>query len=244
MSATLRATPKLPQTGGGNRGPVNRRFFGGGSGGRGDGLPDYAERLRRCRMGLALALVAIGLVFITFSVAYLLRLQDGLWDPDTQSYIQGWLPLHLPLSLLLVDTVVLTLSTVTIELARRQAVERMILDPLLTIPGISAGARPWPWLALSGLLGAAFLAGQALCWRVLMMGALDTPAAPYFYLLTGAHAAHIAAGLLALAYAGATSSLIHRSLEARRILIDITAWYWHAMAALWLYLLAVLTLAR
>lgn len=134
------------------------------------------------------------------------------------------------------------------ELARRQAAERVILAPVLAMPGISYGPRrPMPWLAISGALGAAFLAGQALAWRTVMARGLDlpnTPAGSFFYVLTGAHAVHLAAGLLALLYAGATTTLLHKSLEVRRIVVDVAAWYWHVMAALWVYLFCVLALAR
>jgi len=32
--------------------------------------------------------------------------------------------------------------------------------------------------------------------------------------------------------------------EARRIAIDITAWYWHFMAVLWIYIFGLMELAR
>jgi len=35
-----------------------------------------------------------------------------------------------------------------------------------------------------------------------------------------------------------------KPIEARRIMVDITAWYWHFMALLWLYVFALLGFAR
>jgi cytochrome c oxidase subunit 3 len=70
-----------------------------------------------------------------------------------------------------------------------------------------------------------------------------SPSSSFVYLLTGTHAVHLAGGVLALLYAAATS-LLHRPLEARRIVVDVTAWYWHFMALLWLYIFALLWLAR
>jgi cytochrome c oxidase subunit 3 len=60
--------------------------------------------------------------------------------------------------------------------------------------------------------------------------------------LTGAHAVHLLAGILALIYA---SAMLFRSraLERRRIAVDVTAWYWHFMALLWLYIFALLKFA-
>ena len=58
-------------------------------------------------------------------------------------------------------------------------------------------------------------------------------------LLTGAHAVHLVAGVLVLLYAGFNRRQ-RRSLESRRIVVDVAAWYWHFMGLLWLYLLALL----
>jgi heme/copper-type cytochrome/quinol oxidase subunit 3 len=38
--------------------------------------------------------------------------------------------------------------------------------------------------------------------------------------------------------------LLHRPVEARRIVVDVTAWYWHFMAVLWIYIFALLWFAR
>jgi cytochrome c oxidase subunit 3 len=50
-------------------------------------------------------------------------------------------------------------------------------------------------------------------------------------------------GILALFYAGLTSYL-HRPPETRRIVIDVTAWYWHFMGVLWIYVFGLLYFAR
>jgi len=87
-----------------------------------------------------------------------------------------------------------------------------------------------------------FLAGQWRAWQ-LMQGAgnvwAGAPASSFVYLLTGAHALHLAGGLLALLYCAYTYCR-GRSVEGRRITIDVTAWYWHFMGLLWLYLLGLL----
>ncbi len=54
----------------------------------------------------------------------------------------------------------------------------------------------------------------------------------------------IACGVLALLYAATASFLLHRPVEARRIVVDVTAWYWHFMALLWIYIIALLGFAR
>jgi cytochrome c oxidase subunit III len=243
---TLTLKPGRLQSGGGRRGPVDHRDFGGGGGGRGDGAPNYGERLRRCRLGLALALVAIVLLFAMFSGAFMVREQLGTWDAASGMYIRDWRPLRLPMNLLLINSVLLICSSICIELARRQAAEHAILAPLAGIPGISLGRRR-PWLASSGILGTAFLAGQALAWRQSAAAGLTTSAYPsssFFYVLTGAHALHLLGGMLALSYALIAGIFTSKDPEARRIIVDITAWYWHAMAVLWIYILLFLVLGN
>ena len=70
-----------------------------------------------------------------------------------------------------------------------------------------------------------------------------SPSSSFVYLLTGTHAIHLAGGVLALLYAGVIS-LMNRPVEVRRIVVDITAWYWHFMALLWIYIFALLEFAK
>ena len=65
---------------------------------------------------------------------------------------------------------------------------------------------------------------------------------PFFYILTGAHAVHLAGGIVALLYAG-LASLFHRSIENRRIVVEVASWYWHFMGILWVYVFALLEFA-
>ena len=70
-----------------------------------------------------------------------------------------------------------------------------------------------------------------------------SPSSSFVYLLTASHAVHLAGGLLALTYA-VIAPFLGKTLESRRILLDVTAWYWHFMAVLWIYIFALLELAR
>jgi cytochrome c oxidase subunit 3 len=243
---TLTARARDPQTGGGGRGPIDRHDHGGGGGGgRGDGPPDYAERLRRCRLGIAIALVGVVTLFVAFTMAFLVRGNLGTWDPAAGTYIRDWIPVHLPLRLLSINTVVLVLSSITLELARRQTAESALLAPLRSI-GIAAMPRHvTTWLGMSIALGLFFLAGQTLVWRMLATSGLDLHASSstsFFYVLTAAHAVHLVGGLLALIYAGVMSAL-SKPVEVRHIVVDVTTWYWHVMCFLWLYVFALLALS-
>jgi len=96
------------------------------------------------------------------------------------------------------------------------------------------------------VLGFGFLVGQWLAWSELKgRGFLvsTNPDSSFVYLLTAAHAVHLAGGIIALLWASA-SSLLHRPIEGRRIVVDVAAWYWHFMAVLWIYVFALLAFAR
>jgi len=44
-------------------------------------------------------------------------------------------------------------------------------------------------------------------------------------------------------YAGLIS-LFRRSLEHRRIVIEVAAWYWHFMTVLWIYIFTLFEIGR
>ncbi len=133
------------------------------------------------------------------------------------------------------------------ELARRNITQRAVLAPIESIPGISLGRENrFPWLGVTVLLGLGFLVGQWLAWGELKARGffVDTnPNSSFVYLLTAAHAVHLAGGVVALIWASVTS-LLRRPIEARRIVVDVTAWYWHFMALLWLYVFGLLAFVR
>jgi cytochrome c oxidase subunit 3 len=103
-----------------------------------------------------------------------------------------------------------------------------------------------PWLGVTLVLGLAFLFGQWTAWQQLAANGFyvaTTPSSSFVYLLTGAHAAHLLGGVLALIVAG-IASLLHRSLKTRSIVVDVTAWYWHFMAVLWIYIFCLMKFVR
>ena len=219
---------------------------GGGDDGRGN-AGDYSRRLRRARLGIVVAITPIVMLFVSFTSAYIVRQGLPTYDEATTSYVRDWLAVSLPSGLLMINTVLLVLSSITIELARRQLNRQAALAPIQTIPGVSLGnERTFPWLNVTAVLGIGFLAGQFLAWRTLGdrgFFVATSPSSSFVYLLTASHAVHLAGGLLALAYA-VVAPFLGKTLEFRRILVDVTVWYWHFMAVLWIYIFALLELAR
>jgi cytochrome c oxidase subunit III len=238
--------------------PVNRLGRGGnvpapptgGDGGdssSGSNLPNYGARLRRARLGLICGIATVSMVFISLTSAYVVRQGLPTFDGATNSYVRDWGQVQLPWLLLAINTVLLLVSSLTMEFARRDIKRRAALAPLQSMPGISLGEdKSFPWLGVTVLLGFGFLVGQWLAWGELKARGffVDTnPNSSFVYLLTAAHAVHLAGGMIALMWASVTS-LLHRPVEGRRIVVDVTAWYWHFMAVLWIYVFALLAFAR
>ena len=209
------------------------------------GPPDYSTRLRRARLGLLVALTPVLMLFVSFSSAYVVRQGLPTLDPRTNQLVRDWIPVTLP-KLLLINTGVLILSSVFMELARRQIKGLATLSSATTAPGVSAGEQSRiPWLSMTLVLGLAFLLGQWTAWRQLAANGFyvaTTPSSSFVYLLTGTHAIHLMGGILALLVAG-IASLLRRSVATRSIVVDVTAWYWHFMAGLWIYILCLLEFA-
>jgi len=225
-----------PRPGGGDDGHSGR--------GHGDSMPDYGERLRQARRALAVFMTPVLMLFVSFTVVYLVR--RGSLNLDLRNSAPTWVPVRLPWALLLVNTVVLILSSLTMELARRAIAREAALAPVKLIPGVSLGKEPAsPWLGLTAVLGLSFISGQLLAWRQLsirgfhLMGGTSSS---FVYVLTAMHGLHLAGGTLAVLFANVWA-LLRRPVDSRRLIVDIASWYWHCMTALWIYIIALLSLA-
>ena len=195
----------------------------------------FEVRLRRARLGLFVGLVGVVMVFISFTSAYVVRQGLPTLNPSTNTLVRDWFSIRLP-GLLFLNTVVLLISSGSMELARRQTLRdvRNELDK-----GI-------PWLALTVLLGLSFLIGQWTVWQKLEAGGFyisTNPSSSFVYLLTGTHAVHLLGGVLALVFA-CGAALLRRPAESRAVVVDVAAWYWHFMAVLWVYIFCLLKFAR
>ncbi len=245
--STLSPTITDFKTGQGGRGLEPPASFGGGDDGQSSSGPNYGERLRRARLGLAVAITPIVMLFVSFTSAYIVRKGLPTLDETSGNYVRDWLSVNLPWALLMVNTAILVVSSITMELARRQITRQAALAPVRSIPGVSVGhERNFPWLNITTLLGITFLVGQWLAWKQLENSGFyvaTSPSSSFVYLLTGMHALHLIGGIIALMYATVISWL-HRPVEARRIVVDVSAWYWHFMAILWIYIFVLMEFAR
>ena len=243
----MRRNPPTAEFGSGrSSGALPPRNSGDGPGGPDGSAPDYGERLRRARLGLAVGLVPVITLFLSFTVVYAIRQGWILSDPANLA-VGAAFPRYLPWSLFEINTVVLLLSTFTMERSRRDVTRQAALAPVKNIPGVSLGdERILPWLEVSGVLGLVFLAGQYWAWHQLDARGVfvsTTSGSSFVYLVTGMHAFHLVGGLAAILYA-VIYALRQKPVEAQRIVVDVTAWFWHFLTVLWVYVLALLLLAR
>jgi len=168
-------------------------------------------------------IAAIGMSFAAFTSALIVR----------QGASSDWRHLALP-SVLFFSTLVLLLSSATLEVARRRVAAYMS-------SGAAQVSRPRLWLYLTLGLGLLFVAGQYMAWRQLRSQGLylaTNPNSSFFYVLTAMHALHVLGGLAGLLR---VIGKLRRS-TLRRSTLNAMAYYWHFMGILWVYLFALLWL--
>jgi cytochrome c oxidase subunit III len=219
---------------------------GGDDGDNDDSSPDQhgpRERLQRVRSFLFYALAGDEIFFLVVVILFYARQGSTHLDPRTLHQISDWRPVPLP-SILVLNTIALILSSLTAEFARRRIFREIdVLEEWLGL-GRPALRRSLLWLAITGVLGILFLAGQWVAWSELAtkgyrFSGSATPASYFFCLMTGLHAAHLVAALVALLLCLFVLPHVGR-VEQRQIAIDATVWFWHVMGATWLVLYAVL----
>ncbi len=145
-------------------------------------------------------LATAAMLFAAFTAAYLIRRTAADWQS-----------LPLP-ALVWVNTTVLLVSSVALEVARR--------------------SRSEAWLGGALFLGAAFVVGQVIMWSQMSSAGVFLSSHPhnaFLYVLSGVHALHVLGGI---------GGLIHGLL--RRTNLALSSLYWHFVDVVWLYLVLVL----
>jgi cytochrome c oxidase subunit 3 len=194
----------------------------------GDGGGDENRRQPRHRpspmryyIGVTLSIVSVLMFFMALSAAFLYH----------QGAHGNWHPVVIP-RLMWYNTIVLLASSVTLELARRR-LARFDYTGFKVL-----------WLVTTAL-GVLFLVGQVVAWSELVAQGIflaSNPASSYFYVFTGAHALHLVAGVGALLFVAWRN--FDRAKVTRLVAAEIVSYFWHFLDALWLFLLAVLYLAK
>lgn len=181
-----------------------------------------AQRDDVVQLGLWMFLATVVMLFAAFTSAYLVRRSGS-----------DWTPIELP-GILWVNTAVLVASSLALERGRVASRQGKIVSARHGL------------LAAAGL-GLVFLAGQVTAWRELVGQGVYLPTSPhssFVYILTGVHGVHVAAGLVLLIYTATrmwnVSVRLDRETATAR-LITASATFWHFLAALWLYVFALVT---
>jgi cytochrome c oxidase subunit 3 len=205
--------PGVPAGPGFFRGPGGGA--GGGSGRNGDAAA--MSSATAVTIGVWLLVGAIVILFAAFTSTFLTRRAEADWRV-------GPLP-----PVLWANTLILLASSAAMEWARAGG-RRGRLDVLRL------------GVAMTTVLGAAFLVGQVMAWRQLVangIGLASTAHSAFFYLLTGAHGLHLAGGVAALSYA---LWKVRRAATAAAAsdVVTPTAIYWHFVDGLWLYVFLIL----
>jgi cytochrome c oxidase subunit 3 len=247
--STTEIERKVPGTGG--KPPVTRRPTGGGGGGGDDDWNKQRrgprELLNKVRFAI-FSVLAADLLFFAALVLFFFARQAGMrMDPRTHMFTGDWRPVLLP-PILYLNTAILLLSALTMERARLSIFHEIdVLEEWLGL-GRPALRRALPWIGATLVLGILFLAGQWMAWKQLTargfaLNEWSTPASYFFYLITGAHAAHLILGVGGLIVCLSCLNLFKR-IEFRQIAVDSTAWFWHVMGLTWVVLFAVLVLGQ
>lgn len=192
--------------------------------------------LRRYRLALGLWICGVVMLFVAFISASIVRRGIPSYESGTGSYSTQWGSLPLPIALLILDSCILIIDSLALELARRRCAAAALQQ---------ADPQNLSWWTYSAIaLSLAFLAGQAMLWRLLQAHGLlvsTNARVSFFYLITAAHAAQVAIGLLALIWIVARQT--SWTAMGRYIAVDLATWHFSAMAALWIVLLCFLLFA-
>jgi len=176
---------------------------------------------RRYATAIVIAIVSIVMFFMAMASAFIY----------TRSNSNRWVPLHLPW-FIWVNTAILLLSSVTMELSRR----RLALADVRKFRQL--------WFAATAL-GVLFLVGQLVAWRQFVLAGFyvsTNQASSFFYIFTGLHGLHLLGGICALLYV--SFRRFEKAKVSRSVAAEVASYYWHFMDGLWIFLLALLYLGK
>jgi heme/copper-type cytochrome/quinol oxidase subunit 3 len=170
-------------------------------------------RRDRNLVGVALFIGSESLFFLGVVIAYLVLREQGLATAKMQ-----------------------------LEVGRTALFSVLLFASSFTV-GRATARRSRPWLGLTALLGAAFLAGQGLEYARLLRAGLRPGSELFgttFFTLTGLHAVHVLVGLVLLV-------ILFVATAARPRRVGGAAWegiamYWHFVDAVWVVVFSVVYL--
>lgn len=177
------------------------------------------------RFALWMGIAAMVMMFAGFTSAYIVKKGDA----------ETWVNFSLP-SVFYLSTLFILLSSGTMHWAlisfKRDQMKRYRALIISTL-----------------VLGVAFIASQVIGWQSLVAQGFNLTqevSADFFYVISGAHAIHVAGGLVLLiaSWSGIANKLKNGTAglaaadngDKRKFRVELTATYWHFVDALWIYL--------
>ena len=103
------------------------------------------------------------------------------------------------------------------------------------------------WFALSYVMGAIFIAGQATEYAALVAEGTTISSSAYgslFYLATGFHGLHVTGGLIAFLLIIGRTFMARRFTHELAISAIVVSYYWHFVDIVWIALFATIYLIR
>ena len=172
------------------------------------------------KLGLWMFLATVTMLFAAFTSAYVVRRSGS-----------DWRHVALP-SLLWLNSLVLAASSAAVEAANARGAQGRWRSSVAA-------------MLLALVLGIVFLAGQVAAWRQMMAAGVYLPTSPhssFFFMLTGAHAAHVVAALVVLAWGSVATTSGAADPRAWAARMSLCRTFWHYLGAVWLFLFALVTL--
>ncbi len=164
---------------------------------------------------------SVVMLFASLTSAYIVRQAEG-----------NWLYFELP-SILTVSTIVILLSSVTMQVAYWAAKkDRLEMVKIL--------------VTVTSVLGLTFLILQFEGWKALVANQVylvGNPSGSFLYVITGLHALHLISAIVFLLIV-LVSTYRYRVHSKSLTQIEMCTTYWHFLGGLWLYLFVFLLLYR
>ena len=172
-----------------------------------------------------------------FAAYFTIRaVSPDLWAQETQL-------LNIPFAS--INTTILVLSSLTCQLgvfaAERGQVGRT--GGLMNVKGW--GLREW--FVLTYIMGAIFIAGQAIEYAELIHEGVTLSSSAYgsmFYLTTGFHGLHVTGGLFAFLFVLGRTLIARKFTHEQAVSAIVVSYYWHFVDVVWIALFATIYLIR
>jgi len=100
-------------------------------------------------------------------------------------------------------------------------------------------------MSIAFALGVVFLAGQMVAWRQMVAAGVYLPTTPhsaFFFMMTGAHAVHIVAALVVLAWGTVVTVRAAGQRRGWAARMSLCRTFWHYLGVVWVFLFALVSL--